>query len=134
MPNCQDITYLFCFTGAETEIHNIKDDSKIIRQTNLDRHGLRPIPIICHLLDPPTFSLPSTFKHFFSVDIELHHITNGSNIGSLKAAVFEDFLSTLPIWKMQQVSLEIISRVYTFYLKWMQSRPFSTNFLKKPET
>jgi hypothetical protein len=31
-------------------------------QTNLDRHGLRPIPIICHLLDPPSISLPTTFK------------------------------------------------------------------------
>jgi hypothetical protein len=49
----QDITLSFCFTGAETEVHKIKDDSKIIRLTNLDRRGLRPIPIICHLLDPP---------------------------------------------------------------------------------
>jgi hypothetical protein len=53
LPICQDITYSFCFTEAETEIHKIKDDSKIIIQTNLDRRGLRPIPIICHLLDPP---------------------------------------------------------------------------------
>jgi hypothetical protein len=63
LPINQDIAYSFCFTGAETEIHKIKDDSKIIRQTNLDRRGLRPIPIICHLLDPPpSFSLPTTFK------------------------------------------------------------------------
>jgi hypothetical protein len=58
----QHIAYSFCFTGAEMEIHKIKDDSKIIRQTNLDRSGLRPIPIICHLLDPPSFSLPTTFN------------------------------------------------------------------------
>ncbi len=34
----------------------------IKRKTNLDRHGQRPIPIICHLPDPPSFSLPTTFK------------------------------------------------------------------------
>jgi hypothetical protein len=62
LPYCQDITYSFCFSGAETEIHKIKDDSKIIMQTNLDRRGLRPIPIICHLLGPPSYSLPTTFK------------------------------------------------------------------------
>ena len=62
LPIRQDIAYSFCFTGAETEIHKIKDDSKIIRQTNLDRRGLRPIPIICHLLYPPSFSLLTTFK------------------------------------------------------------------------
>jgi hypothetical protein len=60
-PIRQDIAYSFCFTGAETEIHKIKDDSKIVRQTNLDRGGLSPIPIICDLLDPPSFSLPTTF-------------------------------------------------------------------------
>jgi hypothetical protein len=30
----------------------LKDDSKIKRQTNLERRGPRPIPIICHLPDP----------------------------------------------------------------------------------
>jgi hypothetical protein len=62
LPIRQDIAYSFCFTGAEPDIHKIKVDSKIIRQTNLDRRGLRPIPIICHLLDPPSFSLPTTFN------------------------------------------------------------------------
>ena len=64
LPTRQDIAYSFCFTGAETEIHKIKDNSKIIRQTNLDRRGLGPIPIICHCLDPPSFSLSTTFKYF----------------------------------------------------------------------
>jgi hypothetical protein len=52
---------------AETEIHKIKDDSKIKRQTNLYRRYPRPIPIICHLLDPHSFSLPTTFnkKYYF---------------------------------------------------------------------
>jgi hypothetical protein len=31
LPIRQDIAYSFCFTGAETEIHKIKDDNKIIR-------------------------------------------------------------------------------------------------------
>ena len=39
LPNRQDITYSYCFTGAETEIHKIKDDGKIERETNLDRRG-----------------------------------------------------------------------------------------------
>ncbi len=56
------IAYSFFFTGAETEKDKIKDNSKIIRQTYLDGRGLRPIPIMCHLLDPPSFSLPTTFK------------------------------------------------------------------------
>ncbi len=58
---CYDIAYWFCFTGEETEIR-IKDHSKIKRHTNLDRRRPRPIPIICHLPDPPSFSLPTTFK------------------------------------------------------------------------
>ncbi len=62
VPIRQDIADSFCFTEAETEIHKIKDISKFIMQTNLDRRGLRPIPIICHCLDPPSFSLPITFK------------------------------------------------------------------------
>ncbi len=39
LPIRQDITYSFCFTGAETEIYKIKDDGKIERETNLDRRG-----------------------------------------------------------------------------------------------
>jgi hypothetical protein len=39
VPIRQDIAYSFCFTGAETEIHKIKDDGKIERETNLDRRG-----------------------------------------------------------------------------------------------
>jgi hypothetical protein len=39
LPIRQDIAYSICFAGSETEIHKIKDDSKIIRQKNLHRHG-----------------------------------------------------------------------------------------------
>jgi hypothetical protein len=41
LPIRQDIAYSFCFTGAETEIHKIKDDSKIDREKNIDRRGQR---------------------------------------------------------------------------------------------
>jgi hypothetical protein len=42
LPICQDIAYSFCFTGetgVETEIHKIKDDSKIYRENNIYRRG-----------------------------------------------------------------------------------------------
>jgi len=41
LPIRQDIAYSFCFTGAETEIHKIKDDSKIDREKNINRRGPR---------------------------------------------------------------------------------------------
>jgi hypothetical protein len=43
LPIRQDIAYSFCFTGAETEIHKIKDDSKIDREKNIDRRGTSQI-------------------------------------------------------------------------------------------
>jgi hypothetical protein len=42
----------------------LKDDDKIKREINLDRHGLRPRPNVCHLPDPPWFSLRTTFNTF----------------------------------------------------------------------
>ncbi len=62
LPIRQDITYWFCFTVAETEIDKIKDDGKIERETNLDRRGPSQIGTVGHIPDPPTFSLPTTFK------------------------------------------------------------------------
>ncbi len=47
---------------AETEIHKNKDDSKIKRQKNIDRHDPIPMPNTCHLPDPPWFLLQTTFK------------------------------------------------------------------------
>ncbi len=38
---------------------------KIKRQTNLDRHGPRPITNVFHLPDPTYFSLQTTFKAVF---------------------------------------------------------------------
>ncbi len=57
-----DIAYSFCFTGAETEIDQIKDDSKIDIEKNIDRRGPRQIGIDWHIPDPPTFWLPTTFN------------------------------------------------------------------------
>jgi len=62
VPIRQDIAYSFCFTGAETEIHKIKDDSKINREYNIDRRSQRHIVNVWHLSEPPSFSLPTTFK------------------------------------------------------------------------
>ncbi len=57
-----DITYWFCFTGAETEIHKIEDDSKIKREKNINCLGQRHIVNVWHLSDPPSFLLTTTFK------------------------------------------------------------------------
>jgi hypothetical protein len=71
LPIRQDITYWYCFTGAETEIHKIKDDIKIKREKNINRRGQRHIVNVWHLSDPPSFSLPTTFKVWFFF-IQLH--------------------------------------------------------------
>ena len=44
------------------EIDKIKDDSKIVREKNIDRRGPRQIETDWHIPDPPTFWLPTTFK------------------------------------------------------------------------
>jgi hypothetical protein len=54
----------FTLLGRKRKYIKSKTTAKLVRQTNLDRRGLRPIPIICHFLDPPSFSLPTTFKGF----------------------------------------------------------------------
>jgi hypothetical protein len=36
--------------------------AKLKDKTDIDHHGPKYILIICHLPDPPTFSLPTTFK------------------------------------------------------------------------
>jgi hypothetical protein len=42
----------------------VKDDSKIKRRKNIDRHSPRPIPNVCHLPDLPWFSLQTSFEVF----------------------------------------------------------------------
>jgi len=36
--------------------------AKLKDKTDIDHHGPKYILIICHLPDPPTFSLPTTFN------------------------------------------------------------------------
>ncbi len=63
LPIRQDITYWFCFTGAETGICKIKDDSKIKRQTNLDRHRPSQIGTDWHISDPLLSPCRLPLKH-----------------------------------------------------------------------
>ncbi len=46
----------------ETEIRWRKDDNKIKKQTDIDRHGPKPSSNSSQPPDPPDFSLPTTFK------------------------------------------------------------------------
>jgi hypothetical protein len=47
----------------ETDL--IQDGGQVKRQTDIDHHGPKYNLIICHLPDPPIFSLPTTFKTKF---------------------------------------------------------------------
>jgi hypothetical protein len=57
----------FCSTntnrvsGTETELF-IYFGGQIKREKDIYHHGPKHIPIICHLPDPPSFSLPTTFN------------------------------------------------------------------------
>ncbi len=50
----------------ETDL--IQDGGQVKRQTDIDHHGPKYILIISHLPDPPTFSLPTTFKQNMDSD------------------------------------------------------------------
>ncbi len=67
------IDFAFYWDGNGNGYPKIKDDRKIKRETNLDRHSLRPIPNVCHLPEPPWFSLQTTFlywkREFFCVTL-----------------------------------------------------------------
>ena len=51
----------------ETDL--IQDGGQVKRQTDIDHHGPKYILIICHLPDPPIFSLPTTFNVHFCQNI-----------------------------------------------------------------
>jgi hypothetical protein len=60
----------------ETDL--IQDGGQVKRQTDIDHHGPKYILIICHLPDPPIFSLPTTFKagsilYGITVELNLFH-------------------------------------------------------------
>jgi hypothetical protein len=47
---------------AETEIYILIANGKFNKKINIDRHALRLLPNTRQHLDPPYFSLPTTFK------------------------------------------------------------------------
>ncbi len=57
LPIQQAIAYSISCSKAEKEIDLLRDGGKIIKGKNIDHHGPRTISNICHLPDPPTFSL-----------------------------------------------------------------------------
>jgi len=55
----------------ETEIHRRKDEHCIKKQTNIDRHGTATISTSSQPLDPPHFSLPTTFNCAIVADVNV---------------------------------------------------------------
>jgi hypothetical protein len=56
----------------ETDL--IQDGGQVKTQTDIDHHGPKYILIICHLPDPPIFSLPTTFKIRLIHTLQLHQV------------------------------------------------------------
>jgi hypothetical protein len=56
----------FCSTNTKTETELFQDGCQIKREKDIYHHGPKHILIICHLPDPPSFSLPTTFKLLLS--------------------------------------------------------------------
>jgi hypothetical protein len=54
-PNCRVLSDFALLGGIGNRLKT-KDDSKIKREKNLDRHGPGPITNIYHLPGPPSFS------------------------------------------------------------------------------
>ncbi len=113
LPILPDITYWFFFTGAETEIHKIKDNSKINREKNINRRGQRHIVNVWHLPDHPAFSLPTAFKvnlkekNYLYVNSTLQRCPNKI----VKAFLIEDFLYLPPVllhWWWTLISCEYL--------------------------
>ncbi len=100
LPIRQDFTYCFCFTGAETEIHKIKDDSKMNREKNIDRRCQRHIVNVWHLSDPPSFSSPTTFKVNLKAKIYIcvNSTTQRCPNKITKIFLFEDFFHLPPVF------------------------------------
>jgi hypothetical protein len=62
------IAYSISCSKAEKEIDVLQTGGKIKKGKNIHLLGPRTIPNICHLPDPPTFSLVPYFKvHIFYV-------------------------------------------------------------------
>jgi hypothetical protein len=55
----------------ETEL--FQDGGQIKREKDIYHHCPKHIPIICHLLDPPSFALPTAFKEPVSFTKNAEH-------------------------------------------------------------
>jgi hypothetical protein len=61
-PIVKVIAYSFFLEQAETEIRFSMANGTFKIKKDIDRHGPRLMPSNCKNLDPPYFSLPTTFK------------------------------------------------------------------------
>jgi hypothetical protein len=59
---CQTNRLFILLEQAETEIHFSMANGTFKMKMDIDRHGPRLMPNICKNLNPPFFSLPTTFK------------------------------------------------------------------------
>jgi hypothetical protein len=82
----------FALLGRKRKYIKSKTTGKL-KKTNLDRRGPRPIPIICHLPDSPSFSLPTTFNQILSVPARAHLLWKEQN---LNTALLNPFISITP--------------------------------------
>ncbi len=64
---------------AETEREFFQDGSKIKREKDIYHHGPKPIPIICPLPEPPSFSLPITFNPILHMWFRYSYFTCNSS-------------------------------------------------------
>jgi len=53
--------HLALLGGNGNKLNKRRHDIEIKRQKNNDRHGPRPIPNVCHIPHPPSFSIQTTF-------------------------------------------------------------------------
>jgi hypothetical protein len=54
-------------------------------------HGPKHIPIICHLPDPPSFSLPTTFKYII-LRLNLYSYCTRREVETLILSAYADLL------------------------------------------
>jgi hypothetical protein len=97
---------------TETEIHKITDDSKIKRQTNLDRRGPRPIPLSFATFPTPLLSryrLPLKEQSAVKfIVIKFKGTVNGNSV-----ILVSGFTITLPFLLFTSVTVNTVYNTYT---------------------
>jgi hypothetical protein len=92
--------------------------AKLKDKTDIDHHGPRYILIICHLPDPPTFSLPTTFNvRAPSRTVIAHYTLNGQMRSKAHAAL------TAPLVLRHTRIYKCVMKKFGFNGQ-MQSEPF----------